>query len=29
MPHYQATVSSAWPVPETFGYLAIFSNAAH
>ena len=29
MPRYQATVSSAWPVPETFGYLAIFTNAAH
>jgi hypothetical protein len=29
MPHYQATVRSARSAPETFDYLATFSNAAH
>ena len=29
MAHYAATISSRRPAPETFGYLATFSNAAH
>jgi hypothetical protein len=28
MPRYQATVASRRPAPDTFGYLATFSNAA-
>jgi len=28
MATYQATIPSAWPADETFGYLATFSNAA-
>jgi hypothetical protein len=29
MAHYAATISSRRPAPETFSYLATFSNAAH
>ena len=29
MATYEATIPSAWPADETFGYLATFSNAAH
>lgn len=28
MAHYQATIRSRHPAPETFGYMATFSNAA-
>lgn len=27
MASYEATIPSAWPAGETFGYLAVFSNA--
>jgi len=29
MATYEATIPSAWPADETFGYVATFSNAAH
>ncbi|MGO8887852.1 MAG: SRPBCC family protein [Streptosporangiaceae bacterium] len=28
MPRYQATVRSSWSAPDTFNYMATFSNAA-